>query len=226
VLDDAYHYLLEHGIDGKHRSVINGKKKTNTHSVSADISNGLSNGKSNGKSNRYPKRVFESNTNGVTNGVQNKNAFMASARRRLYVWSYHEEPAAERYALPMIQYLRGRSIENEETFLHDLSYTLAERRSRLQWRTYCTASSIYGLAEKLSEGLIASTTSPKVPTLAFVFTGQGAQWYAMGRELFAAYADYRETLLAADKYFKTVLRAPWSLIGELEAFHTYPTYTS
>ncbi|EFW98603.1 phenolpthiocerol synthesis polyketide synthase ppsa [Grosmannia clavigera kw1407] len=42
------------------------------------------------------------------------------------------------------------------------------------------------------------TRSAKAPRLAFVFTGQGAQWFAMGRELVPMYAVFRQRLESAD----------------------------
>ncbi|KAJ2892889.1 hypothetical protein MKZ38_009267 [Zalerion maritima] len=52
------------------------------------------------------------------------------------------------------------------------------------------------------------------PTLAFVFTGQGAQWYAMGRELYA-HPAFRESLEAAEQYLSMTLGSPWNLNPEL-----------
>lgn len=48
--------------------------------------------------------------------------------------------------------------------------------------------------------------------LGFVFTGQGAQWHAMGRELLV-YPVFRESIEAADEYMK-ILGSPWSLLGQ------------
>jgi acyl transferase domain-containing protein/NADPH:quinone reductase-like Zn-dependent oxidoreductase/NAD(P)-dependent dehydrogenase (short-subunit alcohol dehydrogenase family) len=71
--------------------------------------------------------------------------------------------------------------------LADLSYTLCQRRSALSWRFQCVASDSSSLLTGLRRGLVdvAQRTKP-TPTktdLVFVFTGQGAQWLGMGREL-------------------------------------------
>ena len=55
--------------------------------------------------------------------------------------------------------------------------------------------------------------SSKPPTMLFCFTGQGAQWYAMGRELLA-YEIYEASLRDADSYLKSI-GAPWSVLEEL-----------
>lgn len=50
------------------------------------------------------------------------------------------------------------------------------------------------------------------PRLGSVFTGQGAQWYAMGRELVPIYPTFKEALQEAEFFFKE-LGATWSLLG-------------
>lgn len=52
--------------------------------------------------------------------------------------------------------------------------------------------------------------------IGFVFTGQGAQWHAMGRELYGqhGYAVYTSALDRADRYLRR-LGAHWSLVDEL-----------
>ena len=57
------------------------------------------------------------------------------------------------------------------------------------------------------------TRSGEPARLGFVFTGQGAQWFAMGRELLDAYPTFRATLLEAERYL-IELGATWSLTGK------------
>ncbi|KAI8946246.1 hypothetical protein F4801DRAFT_77015 [Xylaria longipes] len=73
--------------------------------------------------------------------------------------------------------------------LWDLAWTLNARRSRLPVSISVSASDAYDLAEKLEEASNASseyitTKAPATgPRLLGIFTGQGAQWAAMGRHL-------------------------------------------
>jgi len=95
--------------------------------------------------------------------------------------------------------------------LYDLSYTLANKRSRLTWRAAIVASSAKELEDTLSKGQQATRAATE-PGLGFVFTGQGAQWAQMGRGLMH-YPPYRQSLESADVYLRKI-GCEWSVIGE------------
>lgn len=65
--------------------------------------------------------------------------------------------------------------------ISDLAYTLSERRSRLWHRAFITTRNTK-LDEK-PEAWIVAKKSPQAPFFGFVFTGQGAQWPQMGKDL-------------------------------------------
>jgi acyl transferase domain-containing protein len=79
---------------------------------------------------------------------------------------------------------------------------LSECRSRLSWKTYAVASTADELVSILEQGVPKPLRASQVPSLGFVFTGQGAQWYAMGRELLC-YATFRQSLEAATAYLES-----------------------
>jgi acyl transferase domain-containing protein/NADPH:quinone reductase-like Zn-dependent oxidoreductase len=70
------------------------------------------------------------------------------------------------------------------------------------------------LIDSLIPQIIKFSKASKNVTLGFVFTGQGAQWYAMGRELIIQYPIFRESLVQAEKCLDD-LGASWSLTEEL-----------
>ncbi|KAL8393845.1 hypothetical protein RB595_003557 [Gaeumannomyces hyphopodioides] len=105
------------------------------------------------------------------------------------------------------------SKSNRDQLVADLSYTLACRRTRHGWRTCTTAKSRRELTTSLQAKPIV-TRAATDPRLAFVFTGQGAQWPSMGRRLIWAYSAFRESLYAADEYLSS-LGCAWSLTYEL-----------
>lgn len=97
--------------------------------------------------------------------------------------------------------------------LHDLSYTLANRRTNLQYRGFTVAS--HTNLEKCfrndaEDFTIAEKT--KAPTLGFVFTGQGAQWALMGSKLMAYYPSFLKSIRVLDRSLEGLPDCPdWTL---------------
>ncbi|ATY62880.1 Beta-ketoacyl synthase [Cordyceps militaris] len=96
--------------------------------------------------------------------------------------------------------------------LPDLAYTLSERRSAFFHRAYLTTSTTdfddgaFVLGKKQSE----------TPRLGFVFTGQGAQWPQMGKELLEFFPWTRSILEELDAVLQKLPDPPaWSLVDEL-----------
>ncbi|KAI1342798.1 hypothetical protein F5Y15DRAFT_268999 [Xylariaceae sp. FL0016] len=134
-------------------------------------------------------------------------------RLRIYVISANDEGTAHRYANTLGAHL-NQSVQRHHQYADQLAYTLNSRRSLLPWRSAVVASSISGLSQKLIHDDIKPQRCSRAPNLGFVFTGQGAQWYGMGRELLDAYPVYRRTIEIASEHFKS-LGSSWSLIEEL-----------
>lgn len=114
---------------------------------------------------------------------------------------------------------RSISPENNElayeraTQIAGLAYTLSERRTIFDWRSFAVAESTEDLLASLERSLPQLPRAVKSPSCAFVFTGQGAQWYAMGREL-QEYKTFKQSIIAADEYLVS-LGCPWSVLEEL-----------
>jgi acyl transferase domain-containing protein len=96
--------------------------------------------------------------------------------------------------------------------LKDLAHTLSSRRSALSWRMAVTASSSEELVRELSQPDLKPLFAAPDLNIGFIFTGQGAQWPRMGRELIEVYPTFKESLVAAESHFKS-LGAEWFLIG-------------
>jgi acyl transferase domain-containing protein len=136
----------------------------------------------------------------------------SSGREKLFVWSATESKGIERWREAYDQYLRKNLPELRPDFLLNLSYTLAEKRNHLPWRTYVVASSIEQLNGSVHGGFTPPVRSSRQPRLGFIFTGQGAQWYAMGRELMN-FLVFKAILETADESYRK-LGATWSLLGK------------
>lgn len=111
-------------------------------------------------------------------------------------------------------------LQDEDVDLASLSYTLCHRRSRLSWRYSCVASDHKSLRTRLHEAMVGVNASPAVssardhPGLVFVFTGQGAQWVGMGRELISSSETFRASIRAS-RAILLELGATWDLEAEL-----------
>jgi len=138
---------------------------------------------------------------------------------KLFVWSSNEQSGVHRVAKLYRDYLDTKlehlKIEagNEEVLFRLFSHTLASRRSILPWKTFTVASSAHDLRQKLETSSFRPKRSSKAPRLGFIFTGQGAQWHAMGREL-CAHQVFQQSLESASAYLVSI-GASWSLLGEL-----------
>ena len=76
--------------------------------------------------------------------------------------------------------------------LSDLAYTLSKRRTKLWHRAYITTQNT-ALDDRPDAWHVAKK-SPNVPIFGFVFTGQGAQWPQMGRDLLQFFPWTRKIL--------------------------------
>jgi acyl transferase domain-containing protein/NADPH:quinone reductase-like Zn-dependent oxidoreductase/acyl carrier protein len=105
---------------------------------------------------------------------------------------------------------------NSPTALRDLSYTLAQRRSLLPWRFSCVAAN----QKELQDSLILGAKKPDAITritpgakVSFVFTGQGAQWATMGRELLSE-PIFSRSFKHSNKILRE-LGCDWDLLEEI-----------
>ena len=98
--------------------------------------------------------------------------------------------------------------------VRDLSYTLCVRRSIFNWRRSLTIRGPHELKDELSKTNFSNAKSLGKPGAIFVFTGQGAQWIGMGRELLLVDSAFRNSLKRSDMRLQA-LGAEYSLIDEL-----------
>jgi acyl transferase domain-containing protein/NADPH:quinone reductase-like Zn-dependent oxidoreductase len=137
---------------------------------------------------------------------------------KLLVLSARDEQACQTMASNLSNFLEQSTTTHEDpaSLLASALYTLGQRRTRFPWvAAHPVSDSVESVIETLrSLKFKPSRTSIAAPRIGMVFTGQGAQWFAMGRELAHAYPVYRESLQEADDYLKQ-FGAKWSLREEL-----------
>ncbi|KAL3454153.1 polyketide synthase [Aspergillus insuetus] len=97
--------------------------------------------------------------------------------------------------------------------LANLSYTFGARRVHLPYRGFAIASPHNSLEKSAFE-----TCAPRArsPVVTFVFTGQGAHWAGMGRELLQTEPHFITAIDEMDKALRQLGKPPpWSLREEL-----------
>jgi acyl transferase domain-containing protein/NADPH:quinone reductase-like Zn-dependent oxidoreductase len=134
--------------------------------------------------------------------------------RKLFVLSANDKNALEAMMKKIGIYLEQRPAVFQNDLMSNIAYTLGERRSLMQWRVAISTSSSIDLIQALNSGKVLPSRETEPPRIGFIFTGQGAQWNAMGRELYEHYPVFTTTLNACDKFLES-LGAPFSLVDEL-----------
>jgi acyl transferase domain-containing protein/NADP-dependent 3-hydroxy acid dehydrogenase YdfG/acyl carrier protein len=139
----------------------------------------------------------------------------------LFVLSARSRSALRRTKDRMIAFLAA-NLEQPEPTLADICHSARSRRTAHAHRLAVSCRSKAELLAKLREHQHgdaapnrATNTADSVLEPVFVFTGQGAQWWAMGRELLTHNQLFRSTVEDVDQRFSKL--AGWSLLAELLA---------
>ena len=193
------------------------------------LSNGSINGLPNGSTENRKIFIKETPTDteinhGIIENTDTKAAKVVfddtkSQAARLFVLSAVDEAAGKQQSKALVNYLEERAKQSDDRFLDDLAYTLDERRSNFLWKAAISATSIGDLIERLGAEIVFSKESKK-PTIGFLFTGQGAQWCGMGRELLASYPVFRGAMERIGAKLRSI-GAPFDLLGESPALITF-----
>ncbi|KAL2813982.1 hypothetical protein BJX63DRAFT_393264 [Aspergillus granulosus] len=126
----------------------------------------------------------------------------------------HSDAAGQLLVDRITNYLR----DCPNTDISDLARSLSTRRSMHPYRTFAIASPGGQLVEPWDSAVWKSL--PPAPTpgrLGFVFTGQGAQWWAMGRQLIQQSPLFLQRLQYCDEVLQALPDAPeWSVVTELQ----------
>ncbi|KAJ5817291.1 hypothetical protein N7447_009524 [Penicillium robsamsonii] len=134
--------------------------------------------------------------------------FSGNATKRPYLvgFSAHDRRTLERN-------IEAHARVASDYHLPDLAYTLMARRSRFPVRGFTVATE-GSVEEALQTSAMTIGTAPATPPqLGFVFTGQGAQWPALGAAAMDAFPSFLATIRALDKVLQSLEFASpsWSL---------------
>lgn len=105
-------------------------------------------------------------------------------------------------------------LNKKPDVLSDVAFTLANRREHLAHRSFAIAT-----REHIGQAYAPSGPPGKssaAPYLVMVFTGQGAQWAQMGRDLLRTNAIFRRSIQVLDSHLqKAGVGADWTVEEEL-----------
>ncbi|KAJ5993473.1 kinase subdomain-containing protein [Penicillium sp. IBT 35674x] len=99
---------------------------------------------------------------------------------------------------------------NHPAMLPDLAYTLGERREHMKHRAFAVVH-----PGKPVDTSAFMTSQVMSADLVFVFTGQGAQWPGMGKDLMETFESFRKDIQIMDTALQKLENPPhWSLQGK------------
>lgn len=150
------------------------------------------------------------NGNGHVNGNGNGND--RGSEDKLIVLSANSETSLKNMVSNMRDWLT--SVQGQSASFTNLAYTLNVRRSKLPWRCSVVSSDSQKFFEALGDAKLRLVKSARDVAITFVFTGQGAQWFAMGRELVTSSREFASAIAICSQTMKA-LGCGWDLVEEL-----------
>ncbi|KAK4150451.1 putative polyketide synthase [Chaetomidium leptoderma] len=140
------------------------------------------------------------------NGLNVVNGTKIPSRPELLLFSANSPEPLDR----QISAFREYTAQHPE-LITDAAYTLALRREKLPHRAFAVAQG----GELLETSALAKAPA-SVATITMVFSGQGAQWPGMGRELILTNPSFREDMIRMDNVLQGLQIPPkWSIVDEL-----------
>ncbi|KAI9665524.1 MAG: Type I Iterative PKS [Alyxoria varia] len=135
------------------------------------------------------------------------------ARKMILPFSAHTKSSLER----QIAVLSGIAPQDFEREIGKIAFTLSNRRTRLAHRAFAFLNEDRSSPSKLDlERVESHTVSTLRKPVAFIFTGQGAQWPRMGYELLAYFPHLRHMILFLDQCLHELKHAPeWTILSVL-----------
>lgn len=192
VLDDAISYLRKNHLHGNHFSVPTPPGFSTRCNGDTNLKNEVDRSQLTGKSLRNESPGFcpilivlsSSDDAGITRQIDSHGSYLE-----------HIEPSALPDVLPCY------------------AYTLVSRRTLLSWRSFGVLESLDSISSFPSVMTLPMQSPGPDRHLGFVFTGQGAQWHGMGRELLSE-PVFQDSIQRSQSYLEE-LGCPWRITEHL-----------
>lgn len=148
----------------------------------------------------------------------------APGRPYLLPLSAHSPEALRSLAGSYVDFFKTMAGDTADgTPVADICYTAGTRRTHYDYRLALVGHSGQEFSQKLEEFLQGNNSAKMTAGQragdrvkpVFVFSGQGPQWWAMGRELLAQEPVFRTVIEQCDELLRQL--ADWSLMAELTA---------
>lgn len=128
--------------------------------------------------------------------------------RSLLVFSANDETSLRSCVRECARHLSNPAVTVKAA---DLAYTLSQRRTKHFYRAFVVSD-----GPKFKENQVVYGKLRGEPRIGFVFSGQGAQWPQMGKELIAQFPVAKDTIKRLDQVLQSMEEPPsWSLFREL-----------
>ncbi|RFU24629.1 hypothetical protein B7463_g11705, partial [Scytalidium lignicola] len=195
-------HLYAHGGFGGSNAAVLLEEAPTILRPSREFSNGT------GHTNGISTNGISTNGTGPTVAIVGHDHANGDSVRRLFVLSAKLESSLTSYLSSFREYLD--TGPESSSFATDLSYTLGQRRTHYAYRVAVTANSVSSLKDQL---LTCKTSKAKDRSIAYAFTGQGAQHAQMATGL-RRYKPFTTAISQAEAYLHT-MGASWYLTEEL-----------
>ena len=148
------------------------------------------------------------NAHVIVEGYQEESSQSSPSLRavRMLPLSGRSEQALQDLASKYLRWLE-EELGNEGE-LHDMAWTASVGRSHFSHRAGVVFRDKASLREGLEKVAQATSSTHHTPKIAFVYTGQGAQWAGMGRELYQREPIFKEVLDRCNSIFSEECPGP------------------